>query len=52
MIIYLALLVALIGALIYAFAVNAKLQQIGLVSFGAGLLAFLMQIHSVVSLGH
>ena len=41
MIIYLSLLVALLGALVYAFAANPKLQNLGLVAFGAGLLAFL-----------
>jgi len=44
MVIYLSLLVALIGLLMYAFAANPKLQEIGRVSFFAGLLAFLLKI--------
>jgi Na+/phosphate symporter len=44
MVIYLSLLVALLGALAYAFASNTKVQTIGLVSYGAGLLAFLIQV--------
>jgi hypothetical protein len=42
MIIYLDLLVALIGLLMYAFCVNPKLAEIGRVSYFAGLLAFLI----------
>lgn len=41
---YLSLLVAIIGLLTYALAVNAKAQEIGRVSFFAGLLAFLLQV--------
>lgn len=41
MIIYFSLLVALIGALIYGFSANTKLQEIGRIMFGCGLLAFL-----------
>jgi hypothetical protein len=44
MIIFVSLLVAIIGVLMYALAVNPKLQMIGLVSFGAGILAFLLRI--------
>ncbi len=43
MIIYLSLLVAVIGALVYALAANPKFQNLGLVSFGVGLLAFLLE---------
>lgn len=42
MIIYLSLLVAVIGVLMYALCVNPKLQEIGRLSFFAGLLAFLL----------
>jgi Na+/phosphate symporter len=40
--IYLSLLVALIGVLMYALSVNPKLQEIGRICFGCGLLAFLL----------
>lgn len=42
MVIYLSLLVALIGALVYAFSVNAKLAELGRIMFFCGLLAFLI----------
>jgi hypothetical protein len=45
MIIYLSLLIALIGLLIYAFSANpanTKLQEVGKIMFFAGLLAFLI----------
>jgi hypothetical protein len=44
MVIYLSLLVALIGMLVYVLATNPKVTTLGLVSFGAGLLAFLLQV--------
>lgn len=40
--IYLSLLVALIGVLMYALCSNPKLQEIGRVSFFAGILSFLL----------
>lgn len=40
--IYLSLLVALIGILMYALCVNPKLQEIGRITYFAGLLAFLL----------
>ncbi len=40
--IYLSLLVMLIGALAYGLATNAKVGELGRLSFFAGLLAFLM----------
>ena len=46
MIIYLSLLVALAGALVYAFSANPKLQNIGMISYGVGLLAFLFTVGS------
>jgi len=42
MVIYLSLLVALVGVLMYALSANAKLVEIGRLAFFAGLLAFLM----------
>jgi hypothetical protein len=42
--IYLSLLVALVGLLMYALSANPKLAEIGRISFFAGLLAFLIQI--------
>lgn len=41
MVIYLSLLVALVGVLAYALSTNPKVQEIGRISFFAGLLAFL-----------
>jgi predicted nucleotide-binding protein (sugar kinase/HSP70/actin superfamily) len=41
---YLSLVVALAGLLMYGFCTNPKLVNIGLVSFGCGLLAFLMTV--------
>ena len=42
MTIYLSLLVALGGVLLYALSANPKLQEIGRISYFAGLLAFLL----------
>jgi len=42
MTIYLSLLVALVGVLMYALCANPKLQEIGRISFAAGLFAFLL----------
>jgi Na+/phosphate symporter len=44
MILYLSLLVALIGVLMYALASNPKLVEIGRICFGCGLLAFLLRV--------
>lgn len=44
MTIFLSLLVALIGLLMYALCANGKLSEIGRISFSCGLLAFLLQI--------
>lgn len=41
MIIWISLLVCVLGALVYALAANPKLVMLGLVAYGAGLLAFL-----------
>ncbi len=42
MLIYLSLLVALVGVMMYALAVNPKLVEIGRIMFFSGLLAFLI----------
>jgi len=50
--IYLSLLVAVVGVLAYALSNNGKVQEIGRISFFAGLLAFLLQISpKMVGLG-
>ena len=46
MTIYLSLIIALIGVLAYALSANAKVQEIGRISYFAGLLAFLLQTGS------
>jgi hypothetical protein len=52
MIIYLSLLVAIIGCLMYALAANPKLQELGRIAFFAGLLAFLICLcHSGLGFG-
>ncbi len=43
MVIYLSLLVAIVGVLMYALSTDGKLQEIGRLSFFAGLLAFLLE---------
>ena len=42
MVIYLSLLVALIGVLMYALCANPKLAEVGRLAFGAGVVAFLL----------
>ena len=49
--IYLSLLVALIGVLMYALCSNPKLQEIGRISFFCGLLAFLFVFAGGKSVG-
>jgi hypothetical protein len=44
MTIFVSLLVALVGVLMYALAVNPNLQEIGRISFFCGLLAFLLRV--------
>lgn len=44
MTIYLSLLFALVGVLMYALSGNPKLQEIGRLAFFAGLLAFLIRV--------
>jgi len=49
---YLPLLVAVIGVLMYALSSNAKVAEIGRISFAFGLLVTLMVMsHHVVRLG-
>ncbi len=48
MTIYLAPLTALVGILMYGFAGNSKLQEIGRIMFAFGLLATLMETGSKV----
>jgi hypothetical protein len=43
-IIYLSLLVAIVGALIYALSSNAKFAELGRLAFAAGLVVFLFKI--------
>ncbi len=49
MVIYLTLLIAVIGVLMYALATNGKLQEIGRISFFAGLLAFLLVSDRIIT---
>ena len=44
MIIYVKLLVALVGVLMYALSANGKLVEIGRIMFWTGLLAFLLAL--------
>ena len=48
MIIYLSLLVAIVGILAYALSANAKVSEIGRISYAMGLLAFLLQVVHMV----
>ena len=43
MAIYFSLLVALLGALMFILSTNGKLQELGRIAFGCGLLAFLIR---------
>lgn len=44
MIIYLSLLMAIVGVLMYALSANAKVSEIGRIAWAVGLLAFLLRI--------
>lgn len=44
MLIYLSLLMALAGVLIYVLSANGKVSELGRVMFAAGLLAFLLRL--------
>ncbi len=48
MIIYLPLLIAILGLLIYALVANPKLAEIGRIMFGCGLLAFLLHADTLL----
>jgi len=53
MIIFLSLIIALIGVLMYALSANGKLVEIGRIMFFCGLLTFLFNVGSAtVSLLH
>lgn len=44
MTIYLSLLVAVVGAFVYAVSKDGKACELGRITFGAGLLAFLLHV--------
>lgn len=46
--IYLVLLFALVGVLMYALSTNGKVQEIGRICFFCGLLAFLLQVGKAI----
>ena len=53
MIIAIPLLIAVIGALLYIFTSNAKLQELGRLAYAVGLLAFLLRAaEGMVNLMH
>lgn len=47
---WLALIVCVLGVLLYALSANAKVQEIGRLAFFAGLLAFLLDVGGRVPL--
>lgn len=47
-IVYLSLLVAVLGALVYALSTNPKVSELGRMSFFAGLLAFLLHADEIL----
>ena len=49
MTIYLSLLVAILGALTYALSANPKLQELGRLSFLAGMIAFLFNAKEIIT---
>lgn len=50
MIVYLSLLAAIVGVLAYALSNNAKVQELGRIAWGMGLLAFLLQSSRLIDL--
>ena len=52
MTVWLSLLVAIIGVIVYAISVNPKGSEIGRLAYFAGLLAFLLQSAQLISLAH
>lgn len=48
--IYLSLLVAIVGLIAYILSSNPKVQALALWAWGAGLLAFLLQVSRTVGL--
>jgi Na+/phosphate symporter len=51
MAIYVSLLVAIIGLLLYAFTTNPKVGEIGRIMFAFGLLAFLLTVPHILLVG-
>lgn len=49
MVILISVLLSLIGLLMYAFAANPKLQEVGRIMFAFGFLAFLLQLGPFVA---
>ena len=52
MIVYLPLLCALIGLLMYVLCINGKLVEVGRILFWTGTLAFLLGAHQIVGAFH
>ena len=48
MVIYLSLLIAIIGLVVYVVSTNGKAQEIGRLMFACGLLAFLLAFPGVL----
>jgi len=48
MTIYLSLIIALIGMVVYVISTNAKAQELGRLAFACGLLAFLLAFPGVL----
>ena len=51
MVIYLSLLVALVGVVIYALSANPKVAEVGRICFWTGLLSFLLSVAKVIRFG-
>jgi len=52
MIIYLSLLIALIGGVVYLISSRPQLAELGRIAFFCGLLAFLLQSAHLISVVH
>jgi hypothetical protein len=51
MFVYLSVLVALAGLLLYGLATNPKAQEVGRLAYFAGLLAFLLSVSKIIRFG-
>lgn len=51
MVIYISLLVAIIAAAVYLISANPKIQALSLWTYGAGILAFLMEVSAGRTVG-